>query len=74
MGQHAGCNHSCAHSWLLLFSACHAYMCVQVLGRVNGALGLMGLAGCLAILGVIIGRTNDVGHAFVVSQAGGCVA
>ncbi|KAI3423925.1 hypothetical protein D9Q98_009759 [Chlorella vulgaris] len=36
-----------------------------VLGRVNVALGVLGAAGCLAILGDIIGRTGDIGLAFV---------
>jgi hypothetical protein len=40
----------------------------QVLGRVSAALGLLGAAGCLAILGVIIARYGDVGYAFVVRR------
>lgn len=37
-----------------------------VLGRVGGALGVLGAAGCLAVLAVIIARFDDVGYAFVV--------
>lgn len=40
-----------------------------MLGRVSTALGVIGAAGCLAILGVLIGRNGDVGYAFVVRSS-----
>ena len=66
----AACAPQCATLMLPPCAACLTVLALPCAGRTGAALGLLGAAGCITVLAVIVARFDDVGYAFVVSLSG----